>query len=65
LPFFVCKAVGDVLLEAARSHPGYQILVLCGHTHGGGEVQLLENLRVVTGPAEYGKPKIQPVLQVG
>ena len=55
LPFFACKAVGDVLLELAQSHPGCQILVLCGHTHGGGEVQVLENLRVVTGPAEYGE----------
>ena len=63
LPFFACKAVGDVLLEAAQSHPGCQILVLCGHTHGGGEVQVLENLRVVTGPADYGKPKIQRIVE--
>ena len=64
LPFFACKAVGDVLLEAAQSHPECQILVLCGHTHGGGEVQVLENLRVVTGPAEYGKPEIQRIIDV-
>jgi 3',5'-cyclic-AMP phosphodiesterase len=64
LPFFACKAVGDVLLEAARLHPTCQILVLCGHTHGGGELQVLENLRVLTGPAEYGKPEIEQVLQV-
>ena len=64
LPFFACKAVGDVLLEAARSFPDCQILVLCGHTHGGGEVQVRENLRVLTGPAEYGKPKIERVLSV-
>ena len=64
LPFFSCKAVGDVLLEVARSHPDCQVLVLCGHTHGGGEVQLLENLRVVTGPAEYGHPKIETVFSV-
>ena len=64
LPFFACKAVGDVLLEAARSHPKCQILVLCGHTHDGGELQVLENLRVVTGPAEYGKPEIQQIIEV-
>jgi predicted MPP superfamily phosphohydrolase len=64
LPFFACKAVGDVLLATARSHPGCQMLVLCGHTHGGGEVQVLENLRVVTGPAEYGKPEIQQIIKV-
>ena len=64
LPFFSCKAVGDVLLEAARSHPRCQFLVLCGHTHGGGEVQVAENLRVVTGPAEYGRPEIQRIVEV-
>ena len=64
LPFFSCKAVGDVLLEAAQSHPKCQILVLCGHTHGGGEIQVAENLRVVTGPAEYGQPEIQQVFDV-
>ena len=64
LPFFACKAVGDVLLDVARSHPGCQILVLCGHTHDGGELQVLENLRVVTGPAEYGKPEIQRIIEV-
>ena len=64
LPFFSCKATGDVLLEAARSHPKFQILVLCGHTHGGGEIQVLDNLRVVTGPAEYGSPEIQGIIEV-
>jgi predicted phosphohydrolase len=64
LPFFACKAVGDVLLEVAQLHPKCQILVLCGHTHGGGELQVLENLRVVTGPAEYGHPGIQQILEV-
>jgi predicted MPP superfamily phosphohydrolase len=64
LPFFACKAVGDVLLEAARSHPRCQMLVLCGHTHDGGELQVLENLRVVTGPAEHGKPEIQRTIHI-
>ncbi len=64
LPFFACKAVGDVLLATARLHPGCQMLVLCGHTHGGGEIQVLENLRVLTGPAEYGKPEIERVIAV-
>jgi predicted MPP superfamily phosphohydrolase len=64
LPFFSCKAVGDVLVEVAKAHPRCQILVLCGHTHGGGEIQVLENLRVVTGPAEYGEPEIQRIIDV-
>jgi predicted MPP superfamily phosphohydrolase len=46
------------------SWPPDKLLVLCGHTHGGGELQVLENLRVVTGPAEYGKPVIQRIIEV-
>ena len=64
LPFFSCKAVGDVLVDVARSRPRCQILVLCGHTHGGGELQVLENLRVVTGAAEYDHPRIETVFHV-
>jgi predicted MPP superfamily phosphohydrolase len=63
LRFFSCKATGDVLLEAAQAHPRCQFLVLCGHTHGGGEIQVLENLRVLTGPAECGKPELQWVVE--
>jgi 3',5'-cyclic AMP phosphodiesterase CpdA len=64
LPFFSCKAVGDVLVDAAQSHPKCQILVLCGHTHGGGQIQVAKNLRVVTGAAEYGRPEVQQVFEV-
>jgi hypothetical protein len=64
LLFFSRKAVADVLLEAARSYPQCQILVLCGHTHGGGEIQAAENLRAVTGPAKYGRPEIQRTIQI-
>ena len=53
-----------MLLEAAQSHPKCQILVFCGHTHGGGEVQVAENLRVVTGAAEYGQLEVQQVFEV-
>lgn len=62
LPLFACKAMGDVLLEVAQSYPGCQILVLCGHTHGGSELAVQNNLHVMTGRAEYGKPRIEIVL---
>ena len=64
LPHFSCKAVGSALLGAARSYPRCKLLVLCGHTHGGGELAVLDNLQVVTGPAEYGKPEIQRIIEV-
>jgi 3',5'-cyclic AMP phosphodiesterase CpdA len=59
LPYFACKAVGDVLLGVCAAHPRCELLVLCGHTHGVGETQIAENLRVLTGGARYGQPEVQ------
>lgn len=65
LPYFTCKALGDVLLSEATRRPDRQITVLCGHTHSGGECRPLPNLHVVTGAAEYGRPVVQtPLLEV-
>jgi hypothetical protein len=64
LPFFACKAVGDVLRDAMAAAPDRQMTVLCGHTHGSGDAQILPNLHVLTGGAVYGKPCVQQVLEV-
>ena len=64
LPHFTCKAVGDALLEAMAAAPDHRMTVLCGHTHGGGEAQVLPNLRVLTGDARYGQPVIQRILGI-
>jgi 3',5'-cyclic-AMP phosphodiesterase len=64
LPHFACKAVGDVMQTVMREHPNSKLLVLCGHTHGGGEIQPSDNIRVLTGEAEYGKPIISGILEV-
>jgi predicted MPP superfamily phosphohydrolase len=63
LPWFTCRAVGDVLTLAAEKHPEKQIAVYCGHTHGGGVAQIRPNLVVHTGAAEYGKPTTQPAIE--
>jgi predicted MPP superfamily phosphohydrolase len=63
LPFFACKAVGDVLLEIMQVYPHRRLTVLCGHTHGRGQAQILENLLVLTGGAEYGKPEVQQIFE--
>ena len=47
-----------------EQHPDKEMLVLCGHTHGAGEAQILPNLRVLTGNAEYGKPVVQQMLEM-
>jgi 3',5'-cyclic-AMP phosphodiesterase len=64
LPYFACKVVGDVFKRVMQANPQTNLLVLCGHTHGGGEVHILPNLQVLTGAAEYGKPAIERVLEV-
>ncbi len=64
LPHFSCKAVGDVILRASRAYPGCEITVLCGHTHGAGDLRLAPNLRVITGGAEYGEPQLQEPIEV-
>jgi 3',5'-cyclic-AMP phosphodiesterase len=63
LPFFSCKAVGDSLIEAMTGTER-KMTVLCGHTHGGGEAQILMNLRVLTGGVKYGAPAVQRIVQV-
>ena len=64
LPHFGCKATGDALRRVMESHPQSRLMVLCGHTHGIGEVQITENVQVLTGGAEYGKPAIQRIFDI-
>lgn len=64
LPHYSCKAVGDVLIQAATQYPDKQIIVLCGHTHTEASVQILDNLRVFTGYSEYGTPQICQVFEI-
>ncbi|MFW5748401.1 MAG: metallophosphoesterase family protein [Chloroflexota bacterium] len=61
LPHFTCKATGDALLATAQAFPQTHFTVLCGHVHFSGKAQLLPNLTVLTGGAEYGKPAVQQV----
>ncbi len=64
LPYFTCRAVGDALLEVMRARPDRDLTVLCGHTHGAGTAEVLPNLRVWTGGADYGHPRIERLIEV-
>ena len=64
LPHFTCKAVGDILRAIMHQNPHTGLTVLCGHTHGHGEVDILPNLHVKTGGAEYGQPKMQEMMLI-
>lgn len=54
LPFYTCKAIGDMLLEVMNENPSCQMTVLCGHTHETADVNILENLRVRVKDSGYG-----------
>ncbi|HTN89531.1 MAG TPA: hypothetical protein VL242_37900 [Sorangium sp.] len=53
-------------MKASRARPEQRperrIEVLCGHTHGAGVAEILPNLLVRTGGAEYGEPAVQCVI---
>jgi 3',5'-cyclic-AMP phosphodiesterase len=54
LPFYSCKAVGDVLLEIMSRNPGCRLTVLSGHTHEKCEMEILPNLEIKILDAGYG-----------
>lgn len=56
LPFFACWATGQVLREAMENRPDRQMLV------SSGEVDVLPNLKVLTGGARYGESAAQGIL---
>lgn len=64
LPFFSSVCAGNVLVKHMEANPDKELLVLCGHTHGEGEVQILPNLKVLTAKAVYGHPALQGVIEV-
>jgi predicted MPP superfamily phosphohydrolase len=64
MPFFCSVCVGNVLVKYMEANPDKELLVLCGHTHGEGEVQILPNLKVLTAGARYGHPKLQGIIEV-
>ncbi len=64
LPFFASEATGNVLQEIMESRPEKQMTVLCGHTHGEGVTDILPNLKVMTGNAQYRKPDINRVFDL-
>jgi 3',5'-cyclic AMP phosphodiesterase CpdA len=62
-PHFTCQAAGEALVELMRRHPEKQMTVLCGHTHSPGTAQVLDNLVVLTGGADYGEPRVQQTFE--
>jgi predicted MPP superfamily phosphohydrolase len=64
LPHFSSPSIGVPIQEVAKANPDRNFVVLCGHTHGEGEAQILPNLRVYTGGAEYGIPAMNGIIRI-
>ncbi len=60
----VCAAAGAVIEQVMKGHPERQLTVLCGHTHSPGFAQVLPNVQVWTGAAQYGQPRVQRLFWV-
>lgn len=63
-PHFVCKAGGEAIETVMKEHPDRSLLVLCGHSHWGQDINILPNLRVVTGHSELGLPNVQSLILI-
>lgn len=57
-PWFICKAVGDAILEVAAEHPTKTIHVLSGHVHSPSYYRAAPNVHATTAGAEYSNPQI-------
>ena len=64
LPHMGCKAVGDVLEEIMAAHPSRWLRVLSGHTHRGGQLQVLPNLTLQVGSTRTGRPAPQAAIEI-
>lgn len=52
------------IVAQAQQRPERQITALCGHTHDGCDVRVLDNLTVLVASARYGKPAIQRMFEL-
>jgi predicted phosphohydrolase len=58
LPWYCSKATGDMILRCADTFYDKKIVVLCGHVHDTSDVEIVSNVRVMTGSATYGDPQV-------
>ena len=64
LPHFSSKAMGDMLVEVMRGYPDRDLTVLCGHAHARASVDILPNLHVKVGEADYANPQVEEILTI-
>lgn len=59
LPYYSSKIEGEYIIEVMEKHPDKELIVLCGHTHSGGQYKPLNNVIVYTAQAEISNPALQ------
>jgi len=65
LPHFSSKYMGDAILNTMHKYnEEYKLIILCGHNHTFWESNPTNNVRCITGQADYGKPQICGVFQI-
>lgn len=65
LPYYTCKAMGNMLSAwAAARGLAVNLITLCGHSHGHGVFQEQPNHQVRTAFADYGKPQIERIFEL-
>lgn len=55
IPFLSSQAAGETLRSIMSENPGKSMTVLCGHSHSAANLQIMHNLKVIVGEAEYGE----------
>lgn len=64
LPYYCCVSMGRVLVDIMDNNKDKELIVLCGHTHGKCEINILPNLKVLVAGAEYGYPKLCGMMEI-
>jgi predicted phosphodiesterase len=64
LPFYICVAVGEAILEIMASFPDCELTLLSGHRHLALEFDPAPNVHAIAGGARYMAPKIQRIFEI-
>ena len=63
-PWYSSKIMGDTLTRAATANPNVEFEVFCGHCHSQYEDEILPNLTLRSGNAEYSDPRPQGTFDI-
>ena len=63
-PWYIARAMGDMLIKVAARFPKRKIHVLCGRVHAGQTIEIAPNLEATSGAAEYREPAVHTVMEI-